>query len=473
MRPFRSARTRILASYLVLLAFSTAATVVIIRQILLVRLDNEVQQTLVQETREFRQLVRGRDPETGRPFGDDLRRIFEVFLDRNVPDDDEALVAILDGRIFDTVNGTRFPVGELARSEHWERLRQPKQTEIETASGPARYLAVPVVLDGRLRGHFVVIEFMRGDREEVADAVRIAALVSGSVLLVASLLAFFAAGRVLRPLRDLRDTAHGITETDLSRRIAIEGDDEIAELARTFNDMLDRLQGAFTTQRAFINDASHELRTPITIVRGHLELMGDDPEERRQTVALVTDELDRMSRLVDDLLLLAKAERSDFLRPEPVDVRELVEELLAKARHLGERDWRLDSGSPGSVVADRQRITQALMNLASNAVEHTADGDRIAIGAAAEDASVRLWVADTGPGVAPGDRERIFERFARGGGARRSDGAGLGLAIVRAIAEAHGGSVRLDDTPGGGATFSVLLPRAPAPARPPRAEALA
>ena len=112
----------------------------------------------------------------------------------------------------------------------------------------------------------------------------------------------------------LADTARSISETDLTRRIPVSGRDEIAELARTFNAMLDRLEAAFATQRAFVSDASHELRTPITIVRGHLELLGDDPQERRETIALVTDELDRMSRFVDDLLLLAKAERDDFLR---------------------------------------------------------------------------------------------------------------------------------------------------------------
>lgn len=462
MRPLRSARTRILASYLVLLTFSTAATVVIIRQILLVRLDNDVQSTLVQETREFRQLVNGRDPETGRPFGDDLGRIFDVFLSRNVPDDDEVIVTLVGGDVHAILNRSRLPAGGLAERARWAGLRHTRQGEVDTPAGPARYLAVPIELGGRIRGHFVVIAFLQDDRDEVTSAVQVAAAVSGAVLLVASLLAFLAAGRVLRPLRNLDATARAITETDLSRRIEVEGDDEIAELARTFNAMLDRLQAAFNTQRAFINDASHELRTPITIVRGHLELMGDDPEERRQTVALVTDELDRMSRLVDDLLLLAKAERTDFLRVEPIDVRELADELLAKAQALGPRDWRLDSRAGGTIAGDRQRITQALMNLAGNAVEHTLEGDTIEIGTAREACATRLWIADHGPGVSPRDRERVFERFARGSSvARRSDGAGLGLAIVKAIAEAHGGRVSLADTPGGGATFSLTIPDQP------------
>jgi signal transduction histidine kinase len=228
--------------------------------------------------------------------------------------------------------------------------------------------------------------------------------------------------------------------------------------------MLDRLEDAFQSQRMFVNDASHELRTPITIVRGHLELMGDDPDERRETVALVMDELDRMSRFVGDLLLLARAERADFLEPEPLDLGDLAAELDAKARGLGERDWRLEhpTGSV-TVVADRQRLTQAVMNLAGNAVQHTAPGGRITIGAAGEGGYARLSVADDGPGIPSSDRERIFARFARGDGPRRSDGAGLGLAIVRAIAEAHGGTVELESTVGHGSTFSIVIPLRPTP----------
>jgi signal transduction histidine kinase len=166
-----------------------------------------------------------------------------------------------------------------------------------------------------------------------------------------------------------------------------------------------------------------------------------------------------MSRFVEDLLTLAKAERGDFIRPENLDLDALTEELMAKAAGLGDRRWEFDGIGAGVIVADRQRLTQAIMSLAQNAVEHTASGDRIAIGSALAGGEARLWVADTGPGVAPADRERIFERFARAGGSRRrSEGAGLGLAIVRAIAEAHGGRVELDTAPGRGAKFTLVIP---------------
>ena len=174
-------------------------------------------------------------------------------------------------------------------------------------------------------------------------------------MLLASLFIWLAAGRALAPLKALSNTARSINDTDLSRRIAVRGNDEIAELGTTFNEMLDRLDYAFTSQRAFMADVSHELRTPITIIRGHLETLGDDPEERREAMAVVADELDRMSRLVDDLLVLARASRPDFLRVEPLDLDLLTHDLFAKARQLGPRDWGLDEIGVGLIHADPQR----------------------------------------------------------------------------------------------------------------------
>jgi two-component system, OmpR family, sensor kinase len=167
-----------------------------------------------------------------------------------------------------------------------------------------------------------------------------------------------------------------------------------------------------------------------------------------------------MNRFVDDLLLLARAPRPDFLRLRPIDLDLFTNDLFAKARSLGERDWRLDGTGVGILVADQQRLTQAVMNLATNAVRHTREGETIWIGSSLVAGRARLWVRDDGPGIEPAEQGRIFERFAR---AERSpdpgaDGAGLGLAIVKAIAEAHGGEVELDSRPGVGATFTIVVP---------------
>lgn len=236
------------------------------------------------------------------------------------------------------------------------------------------------------------------------------------------------------------------------------GNDEVAQLAARFNDMLDRLEAAFETQRHLVDDAGHELRTPITIVRGHRELLGEDPDERRETMALVVDELDRMGRLVNDLLLLANSEQPDFLELETVDVGRLTAELARKSETLAERDWELESSGRGIIVADRQRLTQAMMQLAHNAVGHTSTEDRIALGSSVAGGEARLWVRDSGPGIALEEQERIFDRFARSSRGRRTGGAGLGLAIVKAIIEAHHGRVELTSRLGAGATFVLVLP---------------
>ena len=165
--------------------------------------------------------------------------------------------------------------------------------------------------------------------------------------------------------------------------------------------------------------------------------MGAEPDERQETVALVTEELDRMNRIVEDLLLLAKAEQPDFVQPAPLEIAEFTTDVTIKARALGDRNWRIDACATGEISADRQRLTQAMLNLARNAIDHTPPDAEAAIGSAWDDDGIRFWVRDTGPGVADADRDRIFERFARGGsGRRRSDGAGLGPVLARP--EEHG-----------------------------------
>jgi signal transduction histidine kinase len=463
-RFFSSARARILASYLILLLFSTAVGTIVLREVLLARAGERVDDALVQEIDEFRKLADiGRNPETAQPFGDDIRAIFEVFLERNVPGEAEAFYTYVDGVAYDETFSPDVEEQRLPQIEALAATPRVRRGEFELEDESRfRYVSVPVRdRSGDPRGVFAVVIDLSNELDEVNEALQIAVGVNIGVLIVASMLAWVIAGRVLQPLRLLRDTARSISESDLTQRIPVEGDDELADLAHTFNEMLDRLEEAFASQKSFISDAGHELRTPITIIRGHLDVMGDDPEERRETLDLVRDELDRMSRLVNDLLLLAKATRPDFLQPETVDLDDLTRELFAKASALAQRDWRLSAVGSGRIVADRQRVTQAVMNLSQNAVSHTMAGDAVELGSELRNGRVRLWVKDTGPGVPEHEHARIFERFVRLDRAPAGEGAGLGLAITRAVAEAHGGRVELDSHPGVGARFTVIIPTEP------------
>jgi signal transduction histidine kinase len=453
-------RARILLWYVVLLASATLASVLMVRQALYARLDHRIDAELVQESQELRQLAGGRDPDKGRPFGGDVRRIFTVYLERNVPSRNEVVITLVDGRLFlrsRQVAPYRLDLDqELVAT--WGRLRTTEAASVSTPAGEVRYLAVPLVSGSQPRGIFVAAIFRDLEAAETRPAVWAAAGVGLAMLLIGSVLAWRLAEGLLRPVEAVRAAASAISETDLTRRIPVRGHDEISMLAATFNQMLDRLERAFQAQRRFVDDAGHELRTPITIVRGHLELLEDDPDQRRETIALVLDELDRMNRIVNDLLLLAKYEQPGFLDLEVVDVGRLTEDVYAKAGALAGRRWQLEHVGQGRIVADPQRLTQAMVQLAHNAAGHTNHDGRIFIGSIVTGAEARFWVRDTGPGIPYEDQARIFDRFARARGSRSSDGAGLGLAIVRSIAQAHRGRVELRSRPGAGATFTVVVP---------------
>ena len=454
-------RARVLAGALVLLGATIAASVLAIRALLLSRLDDRVDRELAQEVEEFQNLAGGVDPSTGDPFGSDLAAIFDTFLRRNVPATDEVLLGILGGEPYLRSAGAPFPIEDLTELvQRWADAPVPAYRTDSTPGGQLRSLVVPVAApDGTLAGSFVVAIFPAGERDEVDDAVRIASLVGFAAFVLASAAAWAIAGRVLAPLRELAEGSARISEDNLGERIPVQGTGELAELTVAFNGMLDRVLDAVEARRAFLDDAGHELRTPITVIRGHLEIADPEAPLPVDTRDIVFDELDRMGRIVEDLLVIAKAERPDFVIPGPVDIGDLTEEVAAKARPLADRTWEVRA-APVVAEVDRDRIVQAWMNLIRNAVQHTASGDRITVFSAARDGRLELGVTDTGEGVAASDRDRIFERFGRGGSTRRtrSDGAGLGLAIVAAIADAHGGWVDLRDTAGGGATFVVSLP---------------
>ena len=478
---FASISTRIVVAYLALLAGAIVLSLLFIRQALLVRLDQQISSHLVQEQGEFRSLAGGIDPTTAEPFGTDLEGILDVYFDRNVPNEGEVLLGIVDGRagqdhLVYEEHASDAPFDPRTNDQlvqEWSRVTDSESATTVTDEGdPVTYSAVAIRAQDRRLGVFVVANFPAAERAEVNTVVQVGALMSGVVLLVASLIAWTLTRGMLRPLRELTSTTESISVTDLTRRIPVHGRDEVARLARTFNDMLERLEQAFAVQRGFVDDAGHELRTPITIIRGHLELLeeDEDPVERRRTMTLVLDELDRMSRMVNDLLLLAKAEQPDFLNLGTVDIEALTQEVRSKAGALAPRDWRTEGRSRGIIVGDRQRLTQALVQLADNAARHTGHGDAIWIGSALVDGEARLWVRDSGPGVAAQDRDRIFGRFARSTRVGGGEGTGLGLAIVKAIAEAHHGRIEVGGAPGTGAQFTMFVPVDQPPAAEPTSD---
>jgi two-component system, OmpR family, sensor kinase len=428
------------------------------------RLSREIDSELTHEVDEVAALQRTRvDPQTKRPFVD-ADQLLLAALAQAAPSGSQELVAVSDGRVIG--RSPMAPIFALESDaklvERWAAVSRRTFSTIHTSAGTVRFVAAPETLQsmrGPARDVFVAASFVDSERAAVNTTVWDAAAVGAGALLVAIGVAWLIAGRVLAPVRELEQTARSITETDLTHRLAVNGDDELARLAATFNAMLDRVASAFRSQRQFIDDAGHELRTPITVIRGHLELLGDDPAERAEVRAIMIDELDRMSRMVNDLLLLARAERPDFLRLAEVEIGACTGEVQAKAAALADRRW-LDGGrAEVGVLADRHRLTQAWMQLAQNAVQHSASGETIEIGSRLDDNTLELWVADSGPGVPAAERETIFHSFARPHDTSRSgEHFGLGLPIVRAIAEAHHGGITVSTSKSGGALFTIRIP---------------
>jgi signal transduction histidine kinase len=298
------------------------------------------------------------------------------------------------------------------------------------------------------------------------------------VLFVSSLgVGWVIAGRVLRPIGRITAVARDIQATDLSRRIELPGpDDELKQLADTFDAMLARLDAAFAAQRQFTADASHELRNPLAIIRTNVDVVlsdpNADPDDLRQTIVVVKRASDRMARLVDDLLALARRQEPT-LEHEPVDlgvaVTEASDDFVVPAAARG---IVLDRAiAPGvTVTGDRDALKRVVANLLENAVRLAPEGSRIRLATGGEGDRAWIAVADEGPGISPEDQPHVFDRFWRAdrGRARVDGGTGLGLAIVRQIVEGHGGQVRLQSKVGLGSSFVVWLPVSPTPEATPR-----
>lgn len=328
-----------------------------------------------------------------------------------------------------------------------------------TAEGPLRYIAVPIEMPGDpQKGVYLRAVKLEAELGSVTSTITTYWIAAVAVLIAIAIVGWFVAGRLLSPIRSLRDAADSITISDLSPRLQAEGNDDISDLTRTVNSMLDRLEGSVDVQRQLLDDVRHELKTPITIVRGHLEMMDShdvaDVESARE---IGIAELDRMTRLVDDIDLLAAVEGDQFAMDE-LDLGALTARTGELVAVIAGHDWRVEAIGTGSIRGDHDRLLQAWLQLADNAAKYTPEGSMIEIGSAMDNDGARLWVRDHGPGIAPAVRHRIFRRFDRAHGKRTVGGSGLGLAIVDAITKAHGGRCVVTDTDGGGATFTIHLP---------------
>ena len=330
-------------------------------------------------------------------------------------------------------------------------------------TGKLRVLTQPVVVDGKRIGTFRVADPLTSVDQALQSLRNRFIAVGLGALILSVAIAIWLANLISRPLRRMAAVASAVDSGDLTHRIDYRGNDEVGVLAEAFNHMLDRLEEGFRLQRDFVSDASHELRSPLTVLRGRIEQLVDHTGDRDATeteTGELMKEVRRMERLTDDMLTLAKAERGGLVQLRRVPIDDFVEDLRRDLPLLGQRHYSVESEIHGDLEADPDRLAQVLRNLVTNAVRHTAADGHIDVSIGSENGSAVFAVSDDGTGIEPDQIGRIFDRFHRTdeGRSRAEGGSGLGLAIARAIVEAHGGTIAASSTPGQGATIRFRIP---------------
>ncbi|MGH2755487.1 MAG: ATP-binding protein [Actinomycetota bacterium] len=335
---------------------------------------------------------------------------------------------------------------------------------IEGPDAPIRALTVPLLLGESQVGTLVV------GAEQTRLEETLSTLLSGVTwasligLAFAAFLGFASMRRTLRPLGRMADEVDDIQRTgDLSRRVAPEGPpDEVVRLGDAFDRLLEKLEDSLGMQRRFLSDASHELRTPLTVARGQLELLQgelQDPDQSR-SLSLAVEELDRMRRIVDDLLLLARLDEGISLKEEPVEVELVVREALLRGMLLAPRRNVVEVEPGLLAMADPERLLQVLTNLITNSVQHAGEDATLTLRAHAVDSEIAIEVSDDGRGISSSDLSKIFDRLYRGASSG-SSGVGLGLSIASSLTEAMGGRIEVGSEVARGTTFRVILAAAP------------
>ena len=381
---------------------------------------------------------------------------------------DPILLVLADARIIS--NSALKLEGAAGNAAAKEPTTAPPGFSDATLSGSAyRVLSAPIAnADGSRVGLFQAA--LSADTPNtvalsVAGALGAAGII---VILGGAAVSVWAARQSLRPLRRMAADAAAVTHASPGRRIAYDGPaDELGSLATSLNAMLARLERSYQDQRRFVADASHELRTPVAIVRGNVELLRRTSlteEDAAESLRMIEAESLRMTRLLDELLALARLQGASR-HFQPLEARTLMDEIAASARALGERTVTVDGPSGLWISGDPDLLKQALLNIVRNSLVHTRPGGDLALACSAAGNRVFLSVTDDGPGIPPDDLERIFDRFFRATGPRPEDsgGAGLGLAITSRLIDLHDGEIHAENVEPTGARFTIELPRIVAP----------
>lgn len=400
-----------------------------------------------------------------RPSGQGMEAFTHAYLQTHVLPNGHVLIVDLSGQpALGTAGAARLVAAPVV--SRW-LVDPPAHSELRTVeAGGQSYLvlASPIQAAGssRILGVLVAAADQQHLQAQRNQVLILAGTEAAVALLAALLSAFLLLRRVLRTVGEVTRAAVEASQGDLQIRLSRgASDDEVGRLTRAFDGMLARISESMEAQRRLLSDVSHQLRTPLTVALGHLEVLrrspSSDPVESAETTTMVMDELQRMALLIDQLLLLGRSLSPDFIEVDRVDLRAFMADLFEASRVLGDRRWSLGEVPDEVLIVDGAKLRGALLNLVDNAVKATGPGDPIELEVGGEEGIV-FTVRDSGEGIAPEVQPSVFERFRRAGRSERP-GSGLGLAIVKAVAEAHGGGVELESAPGRGTTVRIVLPQ--------------
>lgn len=401
------------------------------------------------------------DPETGKTFTS-MARLSEVFLRRQSPRLGQVIIAQnASGGVLQQRSGPGVDASFASADAPalLDAVASSRRGVLETSHGELRWAKAEVELANQERGQLVIGVFTEPRHAKSREVQATIINVSLVALIGVAIVGWLVAGQILRPIRVMREVTASVSHSDLQRRIPVHGRDDVAQLAATINEMLDRLDGAFIAEQRFVNDASRELEIPIERLVSAVDALAGGRADTVTAVAVIRDEVTALRRVLADLRALVEAEHPGFVVPKRFELQTFMQRLSERAARIADRTWTVRSVR-GTVDADPERLSSAMLQLADNAVGHTSEGDKVNL--VAEFVSeqdrpfVRLSVVDEGPGITAEEAERVFDPFVSGPDAT---GVGLGLTIVRAIAEAHGGCAFVESGPGQGATFGILIPR--------------
>lgn len=392
-----------------------------------------------------------------------LEATTEAYLRSKVlPDGDQLLIRLPDGNLLGSA-GSDAILRSPGLVRWLDTPNRPQQIRLPAAGRTYLAIAIPFATpQGTTRGTAIATSDLAQNTRDF-NRVRALAIGEAAIAVAAGCLgAYLLWRRLLRRIGRITTTAADLGSGALDRRLRDTDDtDEVGQLAWTFDVMADQLSTVMQTQRRMLSDVSHQLRTPLTVAQGHLEVLArahsPDPRETHDTIALVLDEIGHMKAMVERLLMLGRAMEPDFLDVAPIDLRSFCADVIDAAQVLAPRTWMLGTVPDLVIDADAAKLRGAVLSLIDNAVRATREGDAIRLAVVADGADVVLAVEDSGPGIPPAQRTAVLQRFARPGAAD-STGSGLGLAIVRAVAEAHGGSVSIDTSPLGGCRVTMRMP---------------